>query len=104
MSDGPEFFQTRMGQAFFEGTMPRLAKALETIADVLAQMPLSRPAPGVLVATITEAERREARQALVYEKALKFVRTLATAQRTAANADVVDAARRLVAEAEAAWQ
>ena len=29
---GPEFFQTRMGQVFYEGTMPRLVKALEEIA------------------------------------------------------------------------
>jgi len=32
---GPEFFQTRMGKAFYEGTMPRVAKALERIADVM---------------------------------------------------------------------
>ena len=35
MAGGPEFFQTRMGQAFYEGTMPRIAKALERIADAL---------------------------------------------------------------------
>lgn len=27
-----QFFQTRMGQDFFQGTIPRLVKALETIA------------------------------------------------------------------------
>lgn len=32
---GPEFFQTRMGHTFYEGTMPRIAKALERIADAL---------------------------------------------------------------------
>jgi len=32
---GPQFFQTRMGQKFFEGTMPRIAKVLEEIADEL---------------------------------------------------------------------
>lgn len=32
---GPEFFQTRMGQKFFEGTMPRIADALTTIAERL---------------------------------------------------------------------
>jgi hypothetical protein len=26
---GPEFFQTRMGHTFYEGTMPRLVKAIE---------------------------------------------------------------------------
>lgn len=32
----PEFFETRMGQHFYDGTMPRIAKALETIADAVA--------------------------------------------------------------------
>ena len=32
---GPEFFQTRMGQTFYEGTMPKIAKALERLAGVL---------------------------------------------------------------------
>jgi len=32
---GPEFFQTVMGRVFFDGTMPRIAKALERIADHL---------------------------------------------------------------------
>ena len=32
---GPEFFQTRTGQIFYQGTMPRIAKALERIANVL---------------------------------------------------------------------
>lgn len=31
----PEFFQTVMGRAFYEGTVPRIAKALERIADTL---------------------------------------------------------------------
>ena len=30
-----EFFMTRMGQQFFDGTMPRIAKALERIAKAL---------------------------------------------------------------------
>jgi hypothetical protein len=33
-----EFFQTRMGQKFYEGTMPRLVKALERIADSLGRI------------------------------------------------------------------
>lgn len=34
---GPEFFATRMGHIFYEGTMPRIAKALERIADALEE-------------------------------------------------------------------
>lgn len=34
-----EFFQTRMGQAFFGGQLPSLIKALERIADVLSNSP-----------------------------------------------------------------
>lgn len=30
-----DFFQTRMGHTFFEGTMPRIAKALEKIAAAM---------------------------------------------------------------------
>lgn len=29
---GPQFFETRMGQQYYQGTMRRIAKALETIA------------------------------------------------------------------------
>jgi hypothetical protein len=35
MANGPEFFQTVMGHQFYEGTMPRIAKALEKIAASL---------------------------------------------------------------------
>jgi hypothetical protein len=35
MSNGPEFFQTGMGRTFYEGTMPKIAKALERLATVL---------------------------------------------------------------------
>jgi len=35
---GPSFFQTVMGRAFYEGTMPRLAKAAERIAVGLERM------------------------------------------------------------------
>ncbi len=31
----PEFFQTQMGRHFFDGTMPRLANALEKIANTM---------------------------------------------------------------------
>lgn len=32
---GPQFFQTRMGQTFFEGTVPRLYRAIDRLADAL---------------------------------------------------------------------
>ena len=32
---GPQFFQTGMGKTFFEGTMPRIARSLATIATEL---------------------------------------------------------------------
>jgi hypothetical protein len=35
MSNGPEFFQTGMGRTFYEGTMPKIARALERLATVL---------------------------------------------------------------------
>jgi len=34
MSD-VQFFQTRMGQQFYDGTMPKIAEALERIATAL---------------------------------------------------------------------
>lgn len=32
---GPEFFQTRMGQKFYEADVPRIVKSLERIAEML---------------------------------------------------------------------
>jgi len=32
---GPEFFQTRMGQTFYEGTVPKMARAIEDVAKEL---------------------------------------------------------------------
>jgi hypothetical protein len=37
---GPEFFQTRMGQRFYEGTMPALVKQLERLNDNLEAQPI----------------------------------------------------------------
>ena len=34
---GPSFFQTIMGHTFYEGTVPRVAKALERIAAALEE-------------------------------------------------------------------
>ena len=39
MSNGPEFFQTRMGATFFEHTMPELVKQLKRIANALERSP-----------------------------------------------------------------
>jgi hypothetical protein len=46
---GPQFFETRMGQRFYEHTMPEVAKQLARIADALEniasrQPPETRPA------------------------------------------------------------
>ena len=41
--NGPEFFQTRMGQTFYEGTMPRIAAALERIATALEKQRAREP-------------------------------------------------------------
>lgn len=35
---GPQFFETRMGHQFYEGTMPRIANALERIAVALERI------------------------------------------------------------------
>lgn len=32
---GPQFFETGMGQKFYEGTMPRLIEAIKGLADIL---------------------------------------------------------------------
>lgn len=41
-----KFFQTRMGQHFYEGTVPRILRALERIADALERTPKAHvPAP-----------------------------------------------------------
>jgi len=34
---GPEFFQTRMGKIFYEGTMPKIADALNRIATAIEE-------------------------------------------------------------------
>lgn len=46
MSNGPGFWQTMMGRAYYEGTLPRIARALERIAAALeAQNGAQTPAP-----------------------------------------------------------
>lgn len=42
MSNSIEFFQTVMGKRFFEGTMPSIARSLETIARALEAQPLPK--------------------------------------------------------------
>ena len=38
MMPGPEFFQTTMGQRFYEGTVPKLTHAVERVADLLEKV------------------------------------------------------------------
>jgi hypothetical protein len=38
MANGPEFFQTIMGRAFYEGTMPRLVKQLEKLNENIEKL------------------------------------------------------------------
>jgi hypothetical protein len=35
---GPEFFETRMGHAFYDGTMPKLADAMKRVASALEKL------------------------------------------------------------------
>lgn len=45
---GPSFWQTLMGKAYYEGTLPRIARALERIAAALEAQnapPAETPAP-----------------------------------------------------------
>ena len=35
---GPKFFETRMGQTFYEGTMPRLVRELQRLNDNLERL------------------------------------------------------------------
>ena len=34
---GPEFFQTRMGQKFFEGDIPRMIDAINRLAEAVEE-------------------------------------------------------------------
>ena len=45
----PEFFQTMMGRTFFDGTMPKIARALERIAAALEKQGESPPASSEMV-------------------------------------------------------
>lgn len=47
-----DFFSTRMGQQFYEGTAPRIAVALERIAEALEKPPLRVEAVGGLAAEV----------------------------------------------------
>lgn len=39
MSNGPQFFQTRMGQDFFQGLMPRISRSLSAISESVMPAP-----------------------------------------------------------------
>jgi hypothetical protein len=43
----PEFHETKMGAAFYQGTMPRIARALERIADALEKDKVEEERPDV---------------------------------------------------------
>ena len=43
--NGPQFFETMMGRKYYDGTMPKVAKALERIADALEGLPKAAEAP-----------------------------------------------------------
>src|SRR5262245_2224508 len=52
----PDFFQTRMGQTFYDGTMPRLARAAEKIAVALERRTAGDALVARLAAMRTTAE------------------------------------------------
>lgn len=47
MANGPEFFQTIMGRAFYEGTMPRLVKQLEKLNENIEKLAEAKATPAV---------------------------------------------------------
>lgn len=57
---GPKFFETKMGKQFYDGTMPRIAAALERIAAALEAQTNTR-ATGIdaLARKIAEDIKRE---------------------------------------------
>jgi len=63
MSNGETpFFQTRMGDKFYNGTMPNLVKALERIADSLEAI-AAKPAPPTAAAQAIRDAQAKAEQA-----------------------------------------
>jgi len=53
---GPQFFETRMGQHFYDHTVPRIADALEQIAKALVvQKPKPAPLSNADIEQIVEA-------------------------------------------------
>lgn len=79
---GPEFFQTGMGKTFFEGTLPRMVRAIERVATALeAQQEMVKE-------DIAREEKREA------ERAAEF--SLSADER----AEMLQIARAIVAEGE----
>lgn len=55
MSNGPRFFETRMGVRFFEIEVPKLIKVLERIATAL-EARNARPRPGEVESDLAPAE------------------------------------------------
>jgi hypothetical protein len=81
--------------------------ALDPGAELVADSVVGRAR--TIVTTVSDAERKEAQQALVYEKALKFVRFIAGSHyllSTQVNeaTNWIDRARSINREAEEAWR
>ena len=53
---GPSFFQTLMGRSYYEGTLPRIARALERIATALEANPTTTPITATTAPTATTAK------------------------------------------------
>ena len=56
---GPSFFQTLMGHTFYEGTVPRIAKALERIAAALEEANKRAAIPAAQDNTNNSEERED---------------------------------------------
>jgi len=63
-----EFHSTLMGRQFFDGTMPRIASALERLADVSEK--LTKNDLVAVASEFTEGERDKAQRALIQIDAL----------------------------------
>ena len=69
---GPEFFQTRMGMRFFEMEVPRAIRAIERLADAVAQRQ-SQPVSGVIQEPVPPQES----DVVKMRRALKLVVAIA---------------------------
>ncbi len=72
---GVDFFQTRMGQQFIEGTMPRIASALEKIVEHLGDKKKAKvnTASGVYVGTFDGDEQISAEEEIASYLHMKYM-------------------------------